>query len=73
MTITLIGGPCHSRQIQDLGTTRQKIAIYRPAPSQHTEAGYAIYEPSHDRTLSFWLTNLWDGSILVPSSHNLDL
>jgi len=66
MTMTLINGPYHGRQIQDLGTVSQKISIYRPLPDGRIEIGYAIYEPSHDRLQSFWLENIWDGSTLIP-------
>jgi hypothetical protein len=66
MTMTLINGPYHGRQIQDLGTVRQKMSIYRPLPDGRIKTGCAIYEPSPDRSQSFWLENIWDGSTLIP-------
>ena len=67
--IRLISGPSHNRKIADSGTVQIKIGISkrwqnnRPCPGY--ESGYAIYEPSVDRSKAFWLTNVWDGITIL--------
>lgn len=62
--MTLVGGPYNAREVADIGTTRQKMPVYRTLPSGKVESGYAIYEPDSWRVQSFWLENIWDGSTL---------
>lgn len=65
----LIGGPWNHRIIHDNGTVNQKMSIYseftgkdRKTPKIGCKSGYAIYEPNEERTQSFWLGNVWDGT-----------
>lgn len=63
--MTLINGPFNGMEIDDLGTVTQKLSLHKPRRDGAIECGYAIYEPSLDRSRSFWRENLWDGATLV--------
>jgi hypothetical protein len=63
-TIKLIGGPCNNKEIKDIGTVLIKISIDKPAYKVGAISGEAIYEPSPDRKLAFWLDNEWVGLLL---------
>ena len=58
--IKLINGPYNGIELEDSGAVRLNMALgFKPG---HL-SGNAIYEPNEDRTLAFWLTNEWDGTI----------
>jgi hypothetical protein len=66
-SIQLINGPWDKREIEDLGQVVIRMVIAEQyekdgkTPVKGVRIGSAIYEPSEDRTLAFWLENSWDG------------
>ena len=60
----LIGGPYNDREIDDCGAVTLQMCIWDGGVSKlGVNTGIAIYEPNEDRTLAFWLTNKWLGTI----------
>lgn len=69
--IRLEGGPSHNAVIPDTGADFHKMPIGNEVdldgkPIPGTECGYSIYVPNEDRTISFWIKNIWDSDSLVP-------
>jgi len=63
--IQLHGGPWNNKQVEDLGFDVLLMAIATKWEGSKAAAGArigsAVYEPSDDRKVAFWLENQWEG------------
>jgi len=63
--MTLHGGPFNGKDHEDIGTTLQKLCVFEGRiPVKGCKVGIAVYEPTPDRSKSFYLETIWDGSTL---------
>ena len=64
--ITYHGGPMNGLAADDLGHATPRFSIHRKRyANSPTECGYAVYEPTPDRTEAHWAGNEWPGDVLV--------
>lgn len=72
--ITFHGGPKNGLVADDLGHATPRFCIRRQShPNSRPECGYAIYEPSEDRSVAFWSHNEWPGEYLIEEGTLWDL